>query len=95
MFHVVIEAHLSVILLLPSIFQLSITMSKLDLDGSFIRQMFLTLSSYSIIGKIAVITGSFQGTGLAVAHVCAWAKPDRSSGMYLDEGQGGSESYCR
>lgn len=49
-------------------------MSEADLDSSLIRQIFRTLSSYSVSGKIAVITGSFHGIDLVVAHVCVYAK---------------------
>ena len=44
------------------------------LDSSLIRQIFRNLSSYSVAGKIAVITGPFQGIDIIVAHACVWAQ---------------------
>ena len=49
-------------------------MTEPTLDSSFVRQILHNLSSYSVAGKIAVITGTFNGIDRVVAHVCVWAK---------------------
>lgn len=48
-------------------------MPEPDFDSSFMRQILYSLSSYSVAGKIVVITGNLQGIDLIVAHVCVWA----------------------
>lgn len=54
------------------VLKLFIEMSKLD--NFLIRQVLRVLSSYSVAGKITVITGPFQGIDIVVAHACVWAK---------------------
>ncbi|CAF9939960.1 hypothetical protein IMSHALPRED_001697 [Imshaugia aleurites] len=49
-------------------------MTEPTLDSSFVRQILHNLSSYSVAGKIAVITGTFDGIDRVVAHVCVWAR---------------------
>lgn len=48
-------------------------MSELLLDSLLIRKIFHTISSYSVTGKVAVITGSFDGIDLVIARACVWA----------------------
>lgn len=48
-------------------------MFKSNVDRLFLYKIFHTISSYSIVDGVAMITGSFHGTDLIVAHVCVWA----------------------